>query len=104
MSIKTKKITVKDFKKKTNNSKDVLNNNNKEVLNNNKLVPYERIITDNLDDVYYNFVIYMNEKDLVSEDDLKFKTIKEVIIKITSQLKRQNTQERRHWFMILMVM
>jgi hypothetical protein len=70
--VKTKKITVTDFKKENDSKKEVLNNN-KEVLNNNKLLPYERIITDNLDNVYYKFYKYMNEKDLktVSEDYLK---------------------------------
>ena len=52
--VKTKKITVKDFKKENDSKKEVLNNN-KEVLNNNKLLPYERIITYDLDNVYYKF-------------------------------------------------
>ena len=67
--VKTKKITVKDFKKENDSKKEVLKNN-KEVLNNNKLLPYERIITDNLDNVYYKFYKYMNEQDLktVSEE------------------------------------
>ena len=67
---KTKKITVTDFKKETNKKP--------EVLNNNKLLPYERIITDNLDHVYYKFYKYMNEQDLktVSKDYLKFKNNK----------------------------
>ena len=74
---KTKKITVTAFKKETNKKPEVLNNN-KEVLNNNKLLPYERIITDDLDHVYYKFYKYMNEQDLktVSEDYLKFKNYK----------------------------
>ena len=74
---KTKKITVKDFKKENDSKKEVLKNN-KEVLNNNKLLPYERIITDDLDNVYYKFYNYMNEQDLkiVSEDYLKFKKYK----------------------------
>ena len=61
--VKTKKITVKDFKKENDSKKEVLNNNN-EVLNNNKLLPYERIITSDLDNVYYKFYNYMNEQDL----------------------------------------
>ena len=75
--VKTKKITVKDFKKENDSKKEVLKNN-KEVLNNNKLLPYERIITDDLDNVYYKFYNYMNEQDLkiVSEDYLKFKNYK----------------------------
>ena len=74
---KTKKITVTAFKKETNKKPEVLNNN-KEVLNNNKLLPYERIITDDLDHVYYKFYKYMNEQDLktVSEDYLNFKNYK----------------------------
>jgi len=75
--VKTKKITVTDFKKENDSKKEVLNNN-KEVLNNNKLLPYERIITSDLDNVYYKFYNYMNEQDLkiVSEDYLKFKNYK----------------------------
>ena len=75
--VKTKKITVTDFKKENDSKKEVLNNN-KEVLNNNKLLPYERIITSDLDNVYYKFYNYMNEQDLktVSEDYLNFKNYK----------------------------
>ena len=74
---KIKKVTLKDFKKENDNKKELLNKN-KEVLNNNKLLPYERIITDNLDNVYYKFYKYMNEQDLktVSEDYLNFKNYK----------------------------
>ena len=66
-----------DFKKENDSKKEVLKNN-KEVLNNNKLLPYERIITYDLDNVYYKFYNYMNEQDLkiVSEDYLKFKNYK----------------------------
>ena len=101
--VKTKKITVKDFKKENDSKKEVLKNN-KEVLNNNKLLPYERIITDDLDNVYYKFYNYMNEQDLkiVSEDYLKFKIIKLEVIKIMYQLKRQNTQERKLLFILSM--
>ncbi len=65
---------------------------------------YERV--DNGVEAYYKFYEYMNENDLktVSEDYLNLKTINEGIIKIIPQLKRQNTQERKHLFMILMVM
>ena len=45
---KIKKVTLKDFKKETNNKKGVLNNN-KEVLNNNNLVPYKGYVNgDNI--------------------------------------------------------
>ena len=74
---KIRKVTLKDFKNENNIKKRILNNN-KEELNNNKLLPYERIITDNLDNVYYKFYKYMNEQDLktVSEDYLNFKNYK----------------------------
>ncbi len=66
---------------------------------NDQLLPLKRNITDNLDDVHYIFYQYMNENYLKqSEDDLNFKIYKEVMIKIISQLKRQNTQERKHLF------
>ncbi len=91
---KTKKITVKDLKKETKKKKK---NQFKKFL-------YERV--KNGVEIYYKCYEYMNENDLktVSEDYLNLKTIKEEIIKITSQLKRQNTQERKHLSMILMVM
>ena len=74
---KIRKVTLKDFKNENNSKKRILNKN-KDVLNNNKLLPYERIITDNLDNVYYKFYQYMNEQDLktVSEDYLNFKNYK----------------------------
>jgi hypothetical protein len=37
------------------------NDNNND---NNQLLPYERNITDNLDDVHYRFYQYMNKNDL----------------------------------------
>ena len=65
---KIKKVTLKDFKKETNNKKEVLNNN-KEVLNNNNLVPYERVY--NGVEVYYKFYKFVNKYDLINENDLK---------------------------------
>ena len=99
---KIKKVTLKDFKKETNNKKEVLNNN-KEVLNNNNLVPYKGVV--NGDNIYFHFYQPITESYLykVSEEFLKIKKYKLEVIKIIYQLKRQNTQERKHLFMLLMV-
>ena len=102
--VKTKKITVKDFKKENDSKKEVLKNN-KKVLNNNKLLPYERIITDNLDNVYYKFYKYMNEKDLktVSEDYLNFKNYKLGGNKDYVPIEKTEHTRKKTLFMISMV-
>ncbi len=60
---KTKKITVKDFKKE-NNKKEVFNNNNKSVIKS-----YERVY--NGVEVYYKFYKVINQYDLINENDIK---------------------------------
>ena len=69
---KIKKVTLKYFKKETNNKKEVLNNN-KEVLNNNNLVPYKGFVNDKGDYIYFQFYKPITESYLykVSEEYLK---------------------------------
>ena len=100
---KTKKITVTDFKKETNKKPEVLNNN-KEVLNNNNLVPYKGFVTG--DNIYFHFYNHIKDEYLTetSEQYLKIKNYKKEQIRITYQLKKQNTQERKRLFIISMAM
>jgi hypothetical protein len=56
--------TVKDFKKENDSKKEVLNNNNKSIIK-----PYERVY--NGVEVYYKFYKFINQYDLINENDIK---------------------------------
>ena len=58
---KTKKITVTDFKKETPKKNEVKSKKN--------LLPYERVY--NGVEVYYKFYKFINQYDLINENDLK---------------------------------
>ena len=112
LKIKTKKSTVQDFKKENNKTKHkkeldkILDKNADKLKQYDNLIPYKGFINEKGDNVYYHFFNYIQDKYLteISEEYLKIKNVKEEKIKIMYQLKRQNTQSRKHLFMILMVM
>ena len=106
---KTKKITVKDFKNENKFKKSVKELNEtlaKKADKLKNLVSYKGFLNDKQDNIYFRFYNFITDDYLykVSEEYLKFKNIKLEVIKIIYQLKRQNTQKRKHLFMLLMVM
>ena len=105
---KTKKITMKDFKTENKFKKSVKELNETLAIKADKLknlVSYKGFLNDKQDNIYFRFYNFITDDYLykISEDYLKNKNFKLEVIKIMYQLKRQNTQERKHLFMLLMV-
>jgi len=102
--IKPKKLTLTDFKKETPKKKQVFNNNNNN--NNTVLIPYDRIITDKLDNVYYKFYTYLTDNylEIVSTDYLNFKKYKLGSNKDYIPIEKKEHARKKPLFILLMGM
>ena len=92
---RTKKITVKDFKKENNNKKEVLNNNNNKFV----IKPYEIKFPSYI----FNKQPTSEQLREVSEHFLNVKQYKRGVNKDYTPIEKQNIPERKHLFIISMV-